>query len=385
MPEYYEIKIKGHLDPSWSDWFASLKLTHLERDVTLLAGLLPDQAALHGLLERIRDLNLTLISVASGDPFTPDIDENDKKKNMKTLITDSKIIKELNAEDKTNMQKIILVIGGTGTLGQPVSNSLKEAGFQVRVMTRDLQKTRMLFNNSFEIFVGDPIDTGCLEEALDGCYGVHISLPTEIEQQVAEKVARMAAKHGVERITYISGATVAEEHRWFPMINRKFLAEKAIKESGIPYTIFCPTWVMDGLPMFINQGQAFVFGRQPCPYHWVAAEDIARMVSAAYQLEKAVNKRFIVHGPEAIRLSEALRRYCAVFRPEIKKVSSMPFWLIKLMGTIMGNQELKGAGEMMAYFEKVGEGSNLPQVNDIWNVPMVTLDTWLHTQKVIES
>ncbi len=66
MPDYYEIKIKGHLDPRWSDWFAGLALTHSEEDVTLLSGPLPDQAALHGLLERVRDLNLTLISVTCG-------------------------------------------------------------------------------------------------------------------------------------------------------------------------------------------------------------------------------------------------------------------------------------------------------------------------------
>jgi hypothetical protein len=77
MPEYYEVKIKGHLDPRWSEEFADLTLTHLEGDGTLLSGLLPDQAALHGLLERIRDLNLTLISVNSGRPSTPDSDEEE--------------------------------------------------------------------------------------------------------------------------------------------------------------------------------------------------------------------------------------------------------------------------------------------------------------------
>ncbi len=68
MSEYYEIKIKGYLDPRWSEWFAGLQLTHLEGDLTLLSGSLPDQAALHGLLEHIRDFNLTLVSVSSGRP-----------------------------------------------------------------------------------------------------------------------------------------------------------------------------------------------------------------------------------------------------------------------------------------------------------------------------
>lgn len=70
MHEYYEIKIKGHLDERWSESFAGMALTHLGGDVTLLSGPLPDQAALHGLLERVRDFNLTLISVTSGDPST---------------------------------------------------------------------------------------------------------------------------------------------------------------------------------------------------------------------------------------------------------------------------------------------------------------------------
>ena len=70
MPEHYEIKIKGHLDHCWLDWFADLQMTYLEGNETLLSGPLPDQAALHGLLERIRDLNIPLISVTCGNSPT---------------------------------------------------------------------------------------------------------------------------------------------------------------------------------------------------------------------------------------------------------------------------------------------------------------------------
>lgn len=77
MPEYYEIKIKGHLDQRWSEWFAGLTLTHLEENETLLSGVLSDQAALHGLLERVRDLNLTLISVTCQSPCSHVFDKKE--------------------------------------------------------------------------------------------------------------------------------------------------------------------------------------------------------------------------------------------------------------------------------------------------------------------
>ena len=71
MSEHYTIVVGGHLDPRWSERFGGLKLIHLEGNETLLSGRLPDQTALHGLLERIRDLNLVLVSVTRGDPSEP--------------------------------------------------------------------------------------------------------------------------------------------------------------------------------------------------------------------------------------------------------------------------------------------------------------------------
>jgi len=58
----YRIKLKEHLDPKWSDWFEQMAMS-TEGDQTMLTGPVADQAALHGLLIRIRDLNLTLMSV----------------------------------------------------------------------------------------------------------------------------------------------------------------------------------------------------------------------------------------------------------------------------------------------------------------------------------
>lgn len=76
MPAYCEIRIKGHLDPGWARWFGGMTLVPQENNETLITGRLPDQAALHGLLERIRDLNLPLISVNLCDSFSQGSDAN---------------------------------------------------------------------------------------------------------------------------------------------------------------------------------------------------------------------------------------------------------------------------------------------------------------------
>jgi hypothetical protein len=62
-PTYYEFRINGHLESTWSDWFDGLAISNLENGEAMLSGYLVDQAALHGVLKRISNLSLTLISV----------------------------------------------------------------------------------------------------------------------------------------------------------------------------------------------------------------------------------------------------------------------------------------------------------------------------------
>jgi hypothetical protein len=78
QPMVYQIRLKGHLGSQWTDWFEGLTITREDNEVTLLTGPVFDQAALHGLLKKVRDLGMPLLSVnyvepnpAEGKPASP--------------------------------------------------------------------------------------------------------------------------------------------------------------------------------------------------------------------------------------------------------------------------------------------------------------------------
>ena len=275
----------------------------------------------------------------------------------------------------------ILVLGGTGMLGAPVARRLQADGFEVRLMVRDLEKARGLFGDSFEIIAGEVADLGSLEQALKGCQGVHITIGGPVDQLSAENVADLAPKLGLERVTYMSGATAFEQNRWFPMTEQKLNAEKAVQSCGLPFTIFCPTWPMEQLPRLAMGGRPMVIGDRPVPWHWFAADDLARMVSNAYQRKVAVNQRLFIHGPEAMSMVEAVERYCQAFHPEVEAVPLMPIEAARSMADSTGNDMLKFFAELMAYFDKVGEMGDPSEANQLLGAPEITLDEWIKIRK----
>lgn len=68
QPMIYQIRLKGHLDRRWTDWFGGMTITLEDNGDTLLAGPVEDQAALHGLLRKVRDLGMPLISATRVEP-----------------------------------------------------------------------------------------------------------------------------------------------------------------------------------------------------------------------------------------------------------------------------------------------------------------------------
>ena len=73
QPTVYEIRLKGQLDQQWTDWFSGLAITPEDNGDTLLSGPVVDQAALHGLLRKVRDLGLPLVSVNCVQPGHTDV------------------------------------------------------------------------------------------------------------------------------------------------------------------------------------------------------------------------------------------------------------------------------------------------------------------------
>jgi hypothetical protein len=86
QPLVYQIRIQGQLGHEWADWFGGLTIRRTDNGETLLTGPVVDQAALHGLLRKVRDLGVPLLSVnrvKSGEAEAPDINETHRYRSIK--------------------------------------------------------------------------------------------------------------------------------------------------------------------------------------------------------------------------------------------------------------------------------------------------------------
>jgi uncharacterized protein YbjT (DUF2867 family) len=261
-------------------------------------------------------------------------------------------------------------------LGRPVVQGLGATGHRVRILTRTSAGARRLHGDSVEIVEGNALRRDDVGAALDGCEAVHVNLTQDVELTAMRHIVDLAPAGQLERITYVSATTAREENRWFELVDAKLRTEEILRRSGIPYVVFCPTWVMETLHNFVHGNRAVVImGRSPPALHFFAARDFGRMVAASYGDDRALGKRLFVHGPEGITLPAALERFLRACHPGLA-VTRLKLWQARLIAKLTGREGLALVSSLIAYFDRVGESGDPTEANALFGAPSTTLDEW---------
>ena len=276
------------------------------------------------------------------------------------------------------MSMRVLVLGGSGTLGKPVALSLAERGHRVRVLARDREKAQRILGSEVHVLEGDSKVRDHVRRAMDGCDAVHVSLPADSELIALQHVVELAPAGTLDRITYVSGTSVCEENRWFEVVDVKMCAEELLRRSGIPHTVFCPTWVMEVLHNFVQGRRAAVISsRRPTGIHFFAASDFGRMVAASYEDDRALGRRLFIYGPDAITLPHALRTFLEVCHPQ-SLVVELRLWEARLLARL--TKRMDAVSRLIRFFDRVGELGSPAEANALLGSPSTTLGEWIEKQ-----
>ncbi len=281
----------------------------------------------------------------------------------------------------------VLVIGATGMLGRPVAEHMRDAGVEVRVLSRSPTNARAQLGEGFDYRPGDVEDGPTLDAALAGCGGVHVNLrgtsfaeAIRVEAEGTARVARAAARAGAH-LTYLSGAGVDQaDPAHFP-VRIKQAAEASIRDSGASYTILRATHFMESLDMFIRGNAAVIPGHQPHRWHYLAASDYAAQVLKAHGNRAARGRAFTLLGPEALTMREALTRYVAALMPEAR-VREMPLPLLRLIARATRNRQLAMVAALFEAFRQIPEGRDPGnETQEVLGPAHTDLASWLNRRR----
>jgi NADH dehydrogenase len=227
---------------------------------------------------------------------------------------------------------VIVVAGGTGTLGARLVPRLAEQGFAVRVLTRDPARARHLAAHGVQVVPGDVRDPGSIATAVQGASTVISAVhgfagpggvsPTSVDRAGNAHLVDAAARAGAAFVLVsVVGASAGHP---IGLFRAKHAAEEALRASGLPWTIvrataFMETWgAIMGRPLQAS-GKILVFGRGDNPVNFVSADDVAALVSHAATSPGLRGQNLELGGPDnltfnqlAVLLQEATGRRAAV-------------------------------------------------------------------------
>jgi uncharacterized protein YbjT (DUF2867 family) len=288
------------------------------------------------------------------------------------------------------MSQTILVVGATGNYAQPVCRQLSQDGFAVRVLTRKREKAERIFGDRFPIFVGDVEDPASLTEAIEGCWGVHVSLRgwfkhqshDSVEHKGTANVVRAAQAAGVRRLTYLSCLFARAGYSDLAHLKAKVDAEAAIRASGIPFAIFAPSFFMENMLHLKGGRRIFVPSLPERTFHYLAADDYTQRVARCFRLPEAPNRRFDLYGPEPLTQREATLRFCAQARPGTS-VHFVPIWVSDLYQRLIGHKNRQYSMRILRLYQSNGEPPATAETRagqDLLDRPATTYRSWCEAQ-----
>lgn len=281
----------------------------------------------------------------------------------------------------------ILVLGATGLIGMPVARQLLADGHHVRVLVRDIDRAQAQLGPELEYVPGSVTDSAAVNRAVKSVNAVHVSLGVEdsasfdtVEHRGTATVAAAAARHGLERISYLTGSLVREEYGpKIPEHRAKLAAERAIQASGVPYTFFRPTYFVNTMPRHIQGRLLVALGRQRRPLHPVCAEDFATQIAHAFATPAAANRDFYIHGPEQLTLHQALETYRRIVARD-KRLVTIPLPVMAAIDRLFMGRKLEPNLQIMRLLARIGESGDPSAANDLLGAPTTTVQAWCHTQ-----
>ncbi len=256
---------------------------------------------------------------------------------------------------------MILVAGGTGTLGRSLLPLLLERGEAVRVLTRGARPDNGLAALGVEVVIGDVRDKAAVARAVSGVSTVVSAIQgfggpgavgvRAIDRDGNANLIDAACAAGVERFVLLSIGQAAVDHP-IELLRMKAIAEERLKASGLAWTIIRPTayqqtWLeIVGRPLVMT-GRTRILGRGRNPINFVSAEDVARQVARAVA-DPGTNGRTIdVGGPDNLTFDE----FVGIVREvtgATGTVSHVPLVAMRLMSMLLRPVRPVMAGQIAA-------------------------------------
>jgi uncharacterized protein YbjT (DUF2867 family) len=247
---------------------------------------------------------------------------------------------------------MILVTGGTGFIGPKIVHKLRAENREVRCLVRDRRRGRQLESWGCELVEGDVTNRVGLDAAVSGCdVVIHlVSILTgrredfeRVMEQGTRNLVEAAQAAGVRRFILMSALGTSELTRdLVPYYHAKWEMERAVRESGLEYVIFRPSFVFgpDGgaLQQFTRLARLSPVtpivgsGRQRLQPIWV--DDVAAYFAAAVNKPEAANRTFEVGGPDAVTWNELwdrLKRSRGLRRPSVH----IPTRLLRMQAVVL--------------------------------------------------